>query len=122
MVMKWFRTDEQMSDERRRAPRYQLIAAAEIEELHSKAKVSARTSDVSLVGCFMHSTQSFTEGTKVRLKLKLDDGSFTSLGEVARLQPMGMGVSFAEVRRISRSFCGAGWRRPAEGRIRSGRN
>lgn len=88
-----------MSDERRRAPRYQLIAPAEIEELRSNAKVSARTSDVSLVGCFMHSTQSFPEGTKVRLKLTRDEESFTSLGEVTRLQPMGMGVSFSEVKK-----------------------
>ena len=79
-----------MNDERRRAPRYQLIAQAEIVELRSGAKVSARTSDVSLVGCFMNSTHSFPERTKVRLRLTHDATSFTSLGIVARLQPMGM--------------------------------
>lgn len=88
-----------MSEERRRAPRYQLIAPAEIVELRTSAKVNARTSDVSLVGCFMHSAQSFPEGTRIRLKLTLDEGSFTSLAEVARLQPMGMGVSFSEVKK-----------------------
>jgi len=85
-----------MNDERRRAPRYQLIAQAEIVELRSGAKVSARTSDVSLVGCFMNSAHSFPEGTKVRLRLTRAETSFSSLAIVARLHPMGMGVSFAE--------------------------
>ncbi len=87
-----------MTIERRRAPRYQLVAAAEIVELRSNGILNAKTSDVSLVGCFMNTARSFPEGTRIRLRLTRDDSSFTSLGVVARLQPMGMGVSFSEMK------------------------
>ena len=88
-----------MNEERRRAPRYQLVAAAEIMELRSNAVLNAKTSDVSLVGCFMNTARAFPEGTRIRLRLTMDDTSFTSLGVVARLQPMGMGVSFSEIKK-----------------------
>jgi hypothetical protein len=39
-----------MNHERRRSPRYQLIAEAEIVELRSKVRLNAKTSDVSLLG------------------------------------------------------------------------
>src|SRR5581483_8160493 len=86
-------------EERRRAPRYQLVAAAEIVELRSNATVNAKTSDVSLVGCFMNAARSFPEGTRIRLKLTKDETSFTSLGVVVRLQPMGMGISFSDMKK-----------------------
>ena len=86
-----------MSAERRRAPRYPLIAEAELVELRSQMRLTARTSDVSLVGCFMNSSRSFPEGTNIRLRLLREKEAFTSLGVIARIQPMGMGVSFSEV-------------------------
>ena len=47
----------------------------------------------------MNTARSFPEGTRIRLKLTRDESSFTSLGVVARLQPMGMGVSFSEIKK-----------------------
>src|SRR6266852_1865428 len=41
-----------MGSERRRAPRYPIIADAEVTEIASEAKLSARTSDLSAGGCF----------------------------------------------------------------------
>jgi hypothetical protein len=90
--------DEKMSIERRRAPRYRLITTAEVSAEGSNATVNAKTSDVSLIGCFMNTTQSFPQGTKVKLKLQWNDSSFNSTGVVARLQPMGMGISFENVK------------------------
>jgi hypothetical protein len=87
-----------MSIERRRAPRYRLITAAELSAEGSNATVKAKTSDVSLVGCFMNAPQSFPQGTKVKLKLLWNDHSFSSTGVVARLQPMGMGISFSDMK------------------------
>ncbi len=87
-----------MNDERRRAPRYQLIAEAELVELRSNARLTARTSDVSLVGCFMNSSRSFPEGTRIQLRLLREQEAFTSLGMIARIQPMGMGVSFSDMK------------------------
>ena len=87
-----------MSEERRRAPRYPLVAEAEIVEWRSGGKIAARTSDVSLFGCFMNSQHSFPQGTRVQLTLRKQDGSFTSFGVIARAQPMGMGVSFLDLK------------------------
>ena len=88
-----------MSIERRRAPRYRLITAAEVSAEGSSATLKAKTSDVSLVGCFMNTAQSFPQGTKVKLKLLWNDHSFSSTGVVARLQPMGMGISFENMKK-----------------------
>ncbi len=88
-----------MTEERRRAPRYQLVADAEILELRSQTKLQARTSDVSLVGCFMNSSHGFPQGTEIRVKLTLQESTFTSRGVIARTQPMGMGVNFFDVKR-----------------------
>ena len=86
-------------DERRRAPRYQMFAEAEILEPKTQTKLQARTSDVSLVGCFMNAAQSFPQGTEVRLKLIKGEVAFTTRGVVARTLPAGMGVSFFDVKR-----------------------
>jgi hypothetical protein len=93
------RGNENMSFERRRAPRYRLITTAEVSAEGSNATVKAKTSDVSLVGCFMNTPQSFPQGTKVKLKLQWNERSFNSTGVVARLQPMGMGISFENMKK-----------------------
>ena len=61
-----------MHSERRRAPRYQLVAEAEIVSPLSDVCLKARTSDVSLVGCFMNTTFSLPLGTEIRLQLKYE--------------------------------------------------
>jgi hypothetical protein len=87
-----------MNEDRRRAPRYQLLAEAEIVELRSQTRLQARTSDVSLVGCFMNTASSFPQGTEITLKLSAQETTFTSRGVVERTQPTGMGVSFQGVK------------------------
>ena len=87
-----------MNHERRRSPRYQLIAEAEIIELRSRVRLNAKTSDVSLLGCFMNAERSLPTGTTIQVELKRHDMTFTSLGVIARAQPMGMGVSFSNIK------------------------
>lgn len=41
-----------MSAERHRAPRYQFIADAEVDEIQSETKFRAKTGGISLGGCF----------------------------------------------------------------------
>jgi hypothetical protein len=90
--------------ERRQAPRYALIAEAEIVELGSKSRVQAKTSDFSLVGCFMNSAKSLPIGSKVEVKVRRGAESFTAQGLVARVHPMGMGVSFSKIQRDQESL------------------
>lgn len=55
-----------MDHERRRSPRYPLIADAEIVALRSNVQLSAKTSDVSLLGCFMNAARSNHSVTLLR--------------------------------------------------------
>lgn len=87
-----------MNYERRRAPRHQLVAEAEIVSPLSDVCLEARTSDVSLVGCFMNTTFSLPLGTKIRLQLKYRQTNIITGGAVARSEPsMGFGVSFTNL-------------------------
>jgi hypothetical protein len=88
-----------MSIERRRAPRYQLVADAEIISQASHVCLKARTSDLSLVGCFMNTNYSLPPGTGIQLILKYEGATFTGVGTVARSEPsMGFGVSFGNMK------------------------
>jgi PilZ domain len=87
-----------MTQERRRAPRYALIASAQLIEPQTNTLLRARTSDLSLVGCYLDMKTSLPVGTEVRLHVVHDEVTFTALGVVAHGQPnMGMGIRFTDV-------------------------
>ena len=88
-----------MSTERRRAPRYQLIAEVEIVDSVSSLSLNGRTSDVSLVGCFIRTTHSLPPGTEVQLQLKYKGTTLKARGLVVRPEPsMGFGVNFVNIK------------------------
>jgi hypothetical protein len=87
-----------MDSERRRAPRYPFIAEAEVTEIASDTKLSARTSDVSIGGCFLDMLNPSPEGTEIRVKISDAGATFTAFGRVVFVFPnMGMGVVFTKV-------------------------
>jgi hypothetical protein len=87
-----------MNSERRRAPRYPIIADAEITEIVSETKLSARTSDLSVGGCFLDMLNPSPEGTEIAVRISHADATFTARGRVVFLFPnMGMGVMFTSV-------------------------
>jgi hypothetical protein len=59
--------------ERRDAPRYPFICPVELTDLRGDARISARTSDLSLHGCYIDTLNPFPEGTRVRLRLTKSD-------------------------------------------------
>src|SRR6202158_2692540 len=87
-----------MDSERRRAPRYPIIADAEVTEIASETKLSARTSDLSLGGCFLDMLNPSPEGTEIAVRISHADTTFTARERVVFLFPnMGMGVMFTSV-------------------------
>jgi hypothetical protein len=61
--------------------------------------LKARTSDVSLVGCFMNTSYSLPPGTEIRLRLKYEGATLIASGAVVRCEPsMGFGISFADLK------------------------
>ncbi len=87
-----------MQSERRRAPRYGFIAAAEVVEVQSETRLRARTSDLSLYGCYLDMLNPLPVGTQVKLKITHQNATFESLGRVVQLQTsLGMGVAFTAI-------------------------
>jgi hypothetical protein len=87
-----------MDSERRRAPRYPFIADAEVTEIATDTKLNAKTSDLSIGGCFLDMLNPSPEGTEIRVKISHASTTFTARGRVVFVFPnMGMGVVFTSV-------------------------
>ncbi len=84
--------------ERRGAPRYPLIFAAEVTEVSSGAKLSARTADVSRTGCYIDTLNPTPPGTEILVRLTHETETFEASGRIVYSSPgMGMGVAFVNV-------------------------
>jgi hypothetical protein len=87
-----------MSSERRRAPRYQFIADAEVTEVGSGAKFKVKTGDLSIGGCFLRMLNPPAEGAEVRVTIFRAGEAFTALGRVVFVFPnTGMGIVFSAI-------------------------
>lgn len=81
--------------ERRLDPRYQFTATVELVDLKSRARVQARTSDLSRGGCYVDTTSPLPVDTTVKMRLTQDKRSFEVEARVAySLAGMGMGLAF----------------------------
>ena len=84
--------------ERRRAPRYQFIADAEVTPILFAANLKVKTGDLSLGGCFIDMPNPLPEGTEIRLKISHANAEFAAIGRVVFVFPnLGMGVVFTAV-------------------------
>jgi PilZ domain len=87
-----------MEADRRSSPRYRFIADAEVVEVSSDTKLNARTSDLSIGGCFLDMLNPSLKGTEIRVRISHGGTAFTALGRVAfRVPTLGMGVAFTTV-------------------------
>lgn len=85
--------------ERRAAPRYPVTATAELAELRSGVRISARTADLSQGGCYVDMMSPFPNGTQVKLWIRHKEETFEALGVVCYSQQgMGMGIRFTDIR------------------------
>jgi hypothetical protein len=87
-----------MSSENRRSPRYPFYASAEITELQTQTRLTARTSELSRHGCYMDMVNPLPLGTTVKIQLIHHEQKLDTNGHVIYSQPnMGMGVAFDEI-------------------------
>ena len=83
--------------DRRNAPRYALILAAEVTELPSGTKLGARSSDISRSGCYIDTLNPIAIGSPVRIRLTRGGDAFEASGEVMYVsRGLGMGIAFDE--------------------------
>ena len=59
--------------ERRGAPRYPMVLAPEVIELPRGARLSARTADISRMGCYIDMLNPIPQGSRIRLLLTHHD-------------------------------------------------
>ena len=84
--------------ERRIGQRYRLTASAEVTDLNSGARFSARISDLSKGGCFVDTLAPLPQGARVRLCISRGEQVFEAVGKVVYFQEgLGMGIAFAKV-------------------------
>jgi len=89
---------------RRSVRRCPLVASAEVTELHSGARLSARTSELGIGGCYVDALNPFPEGTLVSLRIVRDQGLFETKAKVVYCDStFGMGLAFTEMAPDQRS-------------------
>src|SRR5882762_10611209 len=85
---------EVMAD-RRTAARYPLILVAEVMQVSTGARISARSSDASMTGCCIDTLVPMPKGTSVRVRLTRNSEVFEAIGKVAYVSAgLGMGIAF----------------------------
>lgn len=86
------------ASDRRSAPRYRFVADADVIDILANTKIKARTSDLSIGGCFLDMLNPSPKGTQIQVTISHAGTTFTAIGRVAFLVPnMGMGVAFTNV-------------------------
>ena len=84
--------------ERRNAPRYPLVLAAEVVELPRYFKLSARTSDLSRTGCYIDTLNPVPQGSQVRVRITHRQDIFEAVASVVYVSTgLGMGVCFTQI-------------------------
>lgn len=84
--------------ERRLAPRQHFVAEAQIIEITSGVKLSARSCDLVVHGCYVDTLRPFPVGTLVRIRLKKGEAIIEVNGNVVyQLPGLGMGIAFHDL-------------------------
>ena len=87
-----------MTQERRRAPRFQFIAPAELEDETSGARIQSWVADLGLHGCSLSVKDAPGKGAVVRLKIGTNPReTFWASAVVVHSQADRAGVAFREV-------------------------
>ena len=87
-----------MGSERRHFTRFRFVADTEITEIASNTKLGARSSDLSIGGCFLDMVNPLPEGIEIWVTVHHSSESFTARGRVVFAFPnAGMGVVFTRV-------------------------
>jgi PilZ domain len=69
-----------------------------LTDVRSERLLTARTTSLSLFGCYVYTTEPFPVGTKVSLRIPHGGASFAAFGNVLYSKPdSGMGITFTKI-------------------------
>ena len=83
---------------KRAVRRCSFVASVEVTDSRSGARLSARTSELGMGGCYVDALNPFPVGTLIDLRMLRDQGVFETKAKVVYSDPkFGMGVAFTEM-------------------------
>jgi hypothetical protein len=94
---------EHRQPERRLHSRFPFTVMVEAIDTQSQAKLSARTSDIGLGGCYVDTLNPFAAGTVIKIRLTKDEVTLEADAKVIFSQ-VGMGMGVAFISAIPRQF------------------
>jgi len=81
------------------APRYAFSAPAELSRIGAGASNKLRVNEISLHGCYLDDSTSFSRGTQVTIKIFSGVQTFEATASILYSQPtLGTGLAFREVK------------------------
>ncbi len=83
--------------ERRDAERFPFVCPVEVVDVAGSTMISARTSDLSLQGCYIDTLNTLPKGTRVRLQLNKNNQRLEVRAEVTACHVGGMGMVFEQL-------------------------
>jgi hypothetical protein len=97
--------NKQATRKQRAVRRCAFVASSEVTDTHSGTRLSARTSELGLGGCYVDSLNPFPAGTEVLLRILRDQGVFETNAKVVYCDPkFGMGLAFTRTAPGQRSI------------------
>lgn len=98
------RKKSQKAQKERAVRRCPFVATAEVTDLASATRLSARISELGVGGCYVDALNPFPEGTPVSVRIIRDQGAFETSAKVVYCHPAcGMGLAFTDMAPNQRS-------------------
>jgi len=83
---------------KRSVRRCSFVASVEVTDVNSGARLSARTSELGMGGCYVDALNPFPSGTLIELRMLRDQGVFETKAKVVYSDSkFGMGVAFTDM-------------------------
>src|SRR5580700_5624390 len=85
------------ADDRRQAPRYGLVAIADLTDSEDGKLLSGKITQISRSGCYVDSPKTVPVGTSLKVIISRDQRTFVAKANVIHVQEqMGMGIAFLD--------------------------
>jgi hypothetical protein len=83
--------------DRRKVPRYGLVAIAELSDPEEGKLVSGKVTQISRSGCYVDTPKTFPVGTSLKVIISHDQRTFVAKANIIHVQEqMGMGIAFLD--------------------------
>jgi PilZ domain len=91
--------------DRRKSPRYPIIAEARFSDVKTETEFRARVSELSMEGCYLDFLNPLPEGSELHMSISKDSGVFETDARVVYIHPgMGLGIQFCDTQEAQKKI------------------